>query len=302
MKTAFRNTSFVIAVFLSVLFLGLGFLLLHFGLTDYGFAFFLMLPLTLGMSIGALPNQKLAIWGFGTGLTFLLAWMLILGLEGVMCAVLLLPLLLFMMWMGVLISESLKKYFNKKGTEHMPVLLLPLALFFLSIPLENNLTENETAVMEVKDEIVLPYPSGMVYDAIKSVDTVVAEKSLLMYIGLPVPLECTLEKEEEGALRTCYFEGGQIVERITRLERGKILQMDVVDYQLTGRKWLGFREAVYYFEALPGGHTKMTRITTYTSELKPRLYWEPLEKWGIRQEHAYIFRHLKNNLQAAAGR
>ena len=40
----------------------------------------------------------------------------------------------------------------------------------------------------------------------------------------------------------------------------------------------------------------MTRITNYTSELKPRFYWEPLEKLGIEQEHQYVFNNLVNDL------
>lgn len=103
-----------------------------------------------------------------------------------------------------------------------------------------------------------------VYEAIKSVDTIDAEKPFLMKLDLPVPQKCVLHEEKVGGLRTCYFEGGQIVEKITVLEKGKILKMDVIDYQLTGRKWLGFKEAIYVFDELADGRTKMTRITTYT--------------------------------------
>jgi hypothetical protein len=77
--------------------------------------------------------------------------------------------------------------------------------------------------------------------------------------------------------------------------------MDVIDYQLTGRKWLGFNEAIYLFDELENGQSKMTRITTYTSELYPRFYWEPLEKIGIEQEHEYVFRNLVKDLETKDG-
>ena len=104
-------------------------------------------------------------------------------------------------------------------------------------------------------------------------------------------------RRKVGGIRTCYFEGGQIVERITELEKGKILKMDVIDYQLTGKKWLVFKEAIYTFEELKNGNCKMLRITSYTSELYPRFYWRPLEKIGIKQEHEYVFRNLKKDLE-----
>ena len=132
-------------------------------------------------------------------------------------------------------------------------------------------------------------------------DTLDAEKPFLMKLDLPIPQKCILEEEKVGGLRTCYFEGGQIVEKITELEKGKILKMDVIGYQLTGRKWLGFKEAIYLFDELDNGGTKMTRITTYTSELNPRFYWRPLEKIGIEQEHEYVFSNLKKDLKNKHG-
>lgn len=30
--------------------------------------------------------------------------------------------------------------------------------------------------------------------------------------------------------------------------------------------------------------------------LKPRFYWQPLEKWGIEQEHEYEYEYVFNNL------
>jgi hypothetical protein len=68
--------------------------------------------------------------------------------------------------------------------------------------------------------------------------------------------------------------------------------MDIIKYELTGRKWLGVKEAIYLFDSLGVSKSKMTRITTYTSELKPRFYWEPLEKLSIEQEHQYVFNCL----------
>jgi len=73
--------------------------------------------------------------------------------------------------------------------------------------------------------------------------------------------------------------------------------MDVIDYQLTGRNWLSFKKAIYYFDEVGKDSCKMTRITAYTSTLKPRLYWRQLEKIGISQEHDYVFDNLSNDLK-----
>lgn len=179
--------------------------------------------------------------------------------------------------------------------------------FLVIAPTEHFLqTENEK-VVEVKTEQIFDWSPEQVYDVIKSVDTVDADKSFLMYFDLPIPTKCVLENEEIGGLRICYFDKGNlssadfgrgtITERITQLERGKILKMDVIDYTLVGRNWLGFKEAIYTFDRVDENKCRMTRITTYTSRLSPRLYWEPLEKLGIEQEHDFIFRYVKKELK-----
>ena len=170
------------------------------------------------------------------------------------------------------------------------------------MPIEKQINSGEVKIIEVKTEKIYAYTPEQVYDAIKSVDTLIAEKPFLMKFDLPIPEKCILEKEEVGGIRTCYFSGGKIIEKITELERGKVLRMDVIDYQLTGRTWLGFKEAIYYFDKVGENQCKLTRITTYTSVLNPRFYWEPLEKLGIRQEHDYVFDNLSNDLMQLYGK
>jgi hypothetical protein len=224
------------------------------------------------------------------------------GLEGYICILMTLPIVLPLMFIGSIAAHFAKKYDQIKSTEKLPVLLLPLFIFLLGAPFEQSLVNNKNEIREVRSEIILPYSNMQVYDAIKTVDTLIAKKPFLMLIDLPVPQKCVLLKEEVGGIRICYFTGGRIIERITRLEKGKVLEMDVIKYELTGRKWLGFKKAIYRFNILGTDSCKMTRITTYTSELKPTLYWEPLEKLGIEQEHEYVFSNLVNDLDKKYGK
>jgi hypothetical protein len=251
----------------------------------------------LGISIGALPDKKWALYGSIISLVIFLLLLLAGELEGFLCVILTLPIIIPLLFLGAVITHLIKKYKEIKGTDNLKILLIPFLPFLFGGLIEKEVTKNTKEVIEVRSEIVLPYSAMEVYSAIKSVDTLIAEKTFLMKFDLPVPLKCELEKEEVGGIRTCYFEGGKIVEKITELEQGKILKMDVVDYQLTGRKWLGFVEAVYIFDSLDQHKSKLTRITTYTSELKPRIYWEPLERLGIRQEHEYVFNNLLRDLK-----
>jgi hypothetical protein len=296
------NKEFVISIIISMTFLSFGFLLLHFELIGYGLSFFVFLPFVLGYILGKSTIKAISLWGLIISLSIFFILLIAGNLEGIGCVLMAMPLIIGAVALGTLVKHFVKKNRESRGKENlMKSSIVPFFLFLTFGFVETELTKNDNFLVEVKSEIVLPYSAIEVYDAIKSVDTLDAEKPFLMKIDLPIPQKCILEEEKIGGLRTCYFEGGLIVEKITELEKGKILKMDVIDYQLTGRKWLGFKEAIYLFDESENGKAKMTRITTYSSELYPRFYWKPLEKIGIEQEHEYVFRNLVKDLKSKNG-
>ncbi len=302
MKKDFKQTAL-----LTLIFLGLGFTLLEFDLVGFGISFFVFLPFILGYLLGGKKVKSFSFAGLVFSLVIFCICLLAGELEGMVCILMAMPIVLFFIAVGYVIKFLFKALFNSfsKGENPDDDLLddnllkssiFPLCLFMVFGIAEKQLTHKEKEIVEVSTEIILPYSPLEVYETIKSVDTLDVEKTFLMKLDLPVPQKCILEEEKVGGLRTCYFKGGTIVERVTEMEKGKILRMDVIDYQLTGRVWMGFKEAIYTFEELENGHCKMTRITTYTSELYPRIYWEPLERTGIEQEHDYVFRNLRKDL------
>jgi hypothetical protein len=311
MTNILKDRSFRISIILTFIFLGTGIGFLFLGLVDFSWVLFGLLPIVLGLSIGALPNRKWAIVGAIIAALFFLYGLLTVGLAGFLCIFYSIPLVLPLIFFGSVITHLVDRY-KKIKTDKFHILLLALIPFLIAAPTESLLKNDKKLFIKVKTEKVFDYTPEQVYDAIKSVDTLDAEKTFLMNFDLPVPTKCILEKEEVGGIRTCYFDGGNlsryeygggtITERITELERGKILRMDVIDYTLVGRDWLGFKEAIYHFEKAGDNKCKMTRVTTYTSVLTPRFYWEPLEKLGIQQEHEFVLRNLEKDLEEKHGR
>ncbi|MFL9485397.1 polyketide cyclase [Chitinophagaceae bacterium LWZ2-11] len=312
MRKILQDRSFQLSIILTLVFLGTGIVFLLLGLVNYSWILFVLLPIVLGISLGAMPKGKYVIWASVITATLVLAALYIPGLSGLICIVMTLPLIVPVIFFGYVITHLVKRYKEIKSTTKLPILLLPLLPFLIAAPAEHFSNPNKKEVVIVKTEQVFNYTPQQVYDAIKSVDTLVADKPYLMKFDLPIPVKCILEKEEVGGLRTCYFKSGKlsnadfgsgtIVEKITQLEKAKVLKMDVISYNLIGRKWIGFKEAIYYFDKVGEESCKLTRVTTYTSELSPRIYWEPLEKLGVRQEHDYVFSNLANDLKRKYGR
>jgi hypothetical protein len=307
MMNLFKDRSFRLSIVLTLIFFGTGIAFLFLGLADYSWILFILLPVVLGIAIGAMPNKRYTIWGAIGSAVILLMGMYIPGLSGLLCIVMTLPVIVPLIFLGYVISHLAKRYSAIKSTHNLSVLLTPLLPFLIAAPTEHFIKKDKQAIITVTTEQVFNYTPDEVYDAIKSVDTLDAEKPFLMNFDLPIPTRCVLEKEEVGGLRTCYFKagrlsnadfgGGTIVEKITALKRGELLKMDVIDYNLVGRNWLGFKEAIYRFSKVGSNHCKLTRTTTYTSVLTPRFYWEPLERLGIQQEHDYVFANLTKDLK-----
>ena len=306
MTAILKDKSFRLSIILTTIFIGTGIAFLFLGLVDYSWILFGLLPIVLGVAIGTMKVRKYALWGTVITTILLLIAIYIPGLSGVICIVMAIGLVVPFIFLGYVIARLVKRYELIKESNSLPILLLPLIPFLIAAPTEHFLKKDKEAIIEVRTEKVFSYTPDQVFDAIKSVDTLDADKPFLLKLDLPIPTKCILEKEEVGALRTCYFKGGRlsnadfgggtITERVTQLERGKVLQMDVIDYNLIGRKWLGFKQAIYFFEPAGNNGCKLTRITTYTSILTPRFYWEPMEKLGIRQEHDYVFNNLEKDL------
>ena len=296
---------FILSIAISLTFFSIGFLLLYYKLIEYGLSFFVLLPFIVGFMFGKSLVKQGSLYGLVLSLVAFCGFIIAFGLEGIICVFMALPLILAAALIGVAFRNFISKYENKNKTHpDNPIKKSILPLFiFLGVSFgEKQLTKNDKEIVSVKSEIILPYSSIEVYEGLKTFDTLIADKPFLMKLDLPIPTKCILEKDEVGGIRTCYFTGGTITERITELEKAKIIRMDVIDHNLPGRKWLGFKEAIYYFDKIGQDSCKLTRITTYTSELSPRIYWQPLEKMGISQEHEYVFASLINNLKTKYGR
>jgi hypothetical protein len=286
-----------IAAIATFLLCTLGFTLFHFELVGLGYTFFIVVPLCIGYSLGIKLD-----WGISLviavmiGLTLFFFLLLTAGFEGLVCVIMLLPIFIPVVLIGILIGYNLRKRSLKTDKKNIiKISLYPLIVLLFSGGIEHFFS-NKFENAKVESTIYLPYEASTVYDFIKSVDTLAGKRSLLMNLGLSVPQKCVLEKEEVGAKRTCYFENGTIEEKVTDIKRGEYIKMKVTNYDLPGFKWLKFDDAIYLFDQ-KGDSTKLTRITTYQSQLKPRIYWEFWERQAIEAQHEYVLNDLKRRLE-----
>jgi|SRR5579871_423 len=290
------QNKFLYTTLLTVVLCSIGFAFLHFNLMGYGYTFFILVPLCAGYFLGTKPTLKTStLLSLAVGLVAFLFLLVTAELELFYCVILLLPLAFALMVLGMFIGWEIRKLVESKKNKNISLTIYPLLILLFSTVIEHYFSEKYD-IAKVESKIYLPYPKEMVFDFIKSVDTVNTSKPLLLKLGLAIPEKCVLQNEVIGAKRVCYFDAGSIEEKVTAIKRGEILKMDVTQCNLPGNKWLKFLEATYLFENKDGG-TILTRITTYKTELKPRFYWSFWEKKSIQAEHEYVLNDLKQRLQ-----
>ena len=217
------------------------------------------------------------------------------GLEGLVCVLLTIPILLLFIWIGYLIGRFVsKKYFSDGTKNGLNLKIWPLLVLLVAGKVEQEIAP-KPVLSEISTTMVLPYAAGAVFDRVKEMKKLDAPKPLLLQLGLPSPYKCTLEGNGAGGIRTCHFPEGEIRTTITRFDPPRVLKMDVVQYDLPGKSWLNFQDATYTLD-YEGKNTTITRTSTYYSQLRPRLYWQPIEQWCIGQEHRFVLESLKKNL------
>jgi len=255
---------------------------------------FLLVPLAAGFAIATVTHgpQRISAAALLATLCSLLL-LIATKMETPLCALLALPLLFVGLMLGVWLAYLLQSIVGLKGDGG------PLkSIVFLAVPLlvlaghRIELTELVHPRQEaVVSSIWIAAQPDKVWAALQSFDSLKAEKPVLMYIGLPVPIRCSTQGSGPGAKRTCYFDRGYIEETVTAWQPPNMMRLSIDRTNMPGRHWLGFEGAEYDLHQDLGG-TLLTRNTTIISNLYPAWYWRGFERWGVASEHRYIFADL----------
>ncbi|HEX5833612.1 MAG TPA: hypothetical protein VFY34_07155, partial [Pyrinomonadaceae bacterium] len=214
------------------------------------------------------------------------------------CILMSTPLIAFSLGMGAMIGVLVRQFLLSLGARHLVLLLVVGVLPFFLIA-ANKIEEPSRRIprMEtITNTLVTDAPRELVWNQLKTFDRIQGTKGLLMRIGLPVPVSCTMSGEGVGAIRTCYFEQGHIAERVTEWNPPSSMKLEITEFDVPGRPWLSFEGASYELTTVDD-RTVVTRKTTIVSRLSPAWYWRPLEKIGVETEHEYLFEEVKRKIE-----
>jgi hypothetical protein len=267
-----------------------------------GLTLFVLLPVATGFATALMTRGKATILASLVIAAILCTIILLLmGQEGWVCVLMSAPLVIGGLALGALLGWALTvliKYFfrREKTATFLTLAALPLCLMGASTTEQQSQTTPRAET--ITNTLVTGASREVVWEQLKSFDRIDGTKGLLMTIGLPVPVSCSMSGEGVGATRICYFEEGRIEERVTEWNPPSTMKLEIVAFDVPGRPWLSFKDASYELTT-EGGKTVVTRKTTIVSILGPAWYWRPLEKIGVETEHEYLFEEVKRKIEVA---
>ena len=270
----------------------------------YGLALFAFLPLVMGALIGwsrptATIRQAL-IQGAATAAAGCL-FFIVLGVEGLICTVMALPLAVPLGMLGGYLSFKVRE--SRSGIRSTALLLLPLGLGSAGYDVAV-----APSVYQVTTSIEIAASPQTVWRHVISYADMPEPTDWVFRTGIGYPRRVRLEGTGVGATRYCDFSTGSFVEPVTVWEPGKQLEFDVAESAAPMKEWSPYgdihpthlhgyftaKRGRFVLKALPNGHTVVEGTSWYQHGLEPGPYWRWWSDAIVHRIHRRVLDHIKH--------
>jgi len=226
------------------------------------------------------------------------------ALEGAICLVMALPLILPLAVLGSIVGHGIQsRAWAVPATAHT------LCATILVLPALMGIEAGGAARPEIRDvstTVVVDAPPREVWRHVVAFPALPAPRELAFRAGIAYPVGAVIEGRGEGAVRRCRFSTGDFVEPITAWEAPHRLAFDVREQPPPMRElspwgavhpphldgFLRSRRGEFRLQALPGGRTSLTGTTWYENRMWPAAYWRLWSDGLISRIHGRVLRHV----------
>ena len=299
----------------AALMVALGWLAAHW--ETYGLALFLGLPVAGGflaawlLTLRRLRTSRdcsnvaaLALIEAGVGF-------LVFALEGFLCLVMLMPLVLPFALIGSHLAFLLQ---GSRLRRRSSLALLVVLLGTPAIMGAEMVVDPKPPLLEVRTEIVVDAPPEAVWPRVVSFPALPEEREWLFRTGIAYPKRAEIHGRGPGALRLCVFSTGSFVEPIEIWDEPRLLRFAVTQSPPSLEEWSpwgdiqpphtdsSFQGEAGQFELhpLPGKRTLLVGTTWYRNDLAPTFYWRLWSDAIIHRIHLRVLRHIAGLAEADA--
>lgn len=267
----------------------------------YGWTLFVIVPFALGLLSASIVRpataSKAAALGAGTVLAASVL-LLLFALEGAVCIVMSLPLVLPFGSLGAWIAFWLRRSdFNAQRGAAMFIVPLAALGWDLKAP---------PPVFRVSTEVVVHAAPGQVWKYVIAFPRLPDARTWLFHTGLAYPTDARIAGSGPGAVRYCQFSTGAFVEPVTVWDEPNLLSFRVAHNPAPLQEWTPWgsispKHLHGYlvsdrgqFRLTPfAGGTLLTGTTWYRHSLWPAWYWHWWADAIIHRIHLRVLNHVR---------
>lgn len=287
----------------------IGFISIYF-FGDYGWTVFVFVPFLMGVLPSYLASKRLELSKWQCyALSFMALFasefiLLLCGIEGAICIIMALPILMIIMCISSYIGYLINNRKSKFSRAHATLILAFYSLSFLSFDYIN---EPDEEPIPVKTSIVVNAPIEMVWKNMVSFDTIKKQEEFFFKIGIAQPVSATVSGTGVGAIRYANFTTGSFVEPITVWDEPNLLQFSV-ESNPSGIKELSpflkvrpphldgyFKSYKGQFKLIKIGEnaTLLEGTNWYKVDVYPQFYWKLWANAIIHKVHYRVLENIK---------
>ena len=307
-----QDTPLWLATILMSLLLTTGMLLISiYFLGDYGTSIFFSAPILLGTICGFAQTRhgKEKSLGAAIGIAASAALigccsLIVLGLEGLVCIVMAMPIMLPAAIVGGIIGYCIARCTMSNPSWLSAAMVLPSVAMighFIDKPIQYE-------VVSVVDVDASPIE---VWDTVVAFPDIVSDPDWLSQMGVAYPIRARIEGTGVDAVRYCEFSTGDFVEPITVWDCPNRLAFDVEDQPCPLTELSPWQEihpphldgfmrsqrGEFRLIELPDGGTRLEGHTWYSVDMYPQLYWKIWTDKIIHSIHGRVLDHIKNTVE-----
>jgi len=268
----------------------------------YGWTIFVLLPSILGAVASWVVRPKTGPRAASAGAVAVMAaacLLLTLGLDGLVCIVMALPLTMSLGALGALLVYHVEP--SRHTTRGFTMLLLLSSATVLYD------AKARPRVFEVRTEITVAATPEEVWKHVVSFSDLPEPNEWFFHAGLAYPKRARIEGSGAGAVRYCEFSTGPFVEPIEVWDEPRLLRFRVTENPAPMEEWslyakvrpkhlhgyLVSERGQFQLTPLPNGHTLLEGSTWYQHGLWPEEYWRWWSDAIIHRIHQRVLNHVR---------
>ena len=287
----------------------IGFVSIYF-FGDYGWTVFTFLPFLIGFLPSYFASKRLELTKLQCyGLSFaslIVTGMALLGfgIEGILCILMALPILIVIILLGAYIGFLINNRKSKFSRAHATLILAFYSLSFLSFDYINEPDE----LISAKTEIVINAPIEKVWKHLIDFDTIPKSDDFIFKHGIAYPISAQTKGNGVGAIRYANFTTGTFLQSVTAWDEPNLLKFQVESQPQPMKEWNPFwnihpphldgyyksTKGQFRLQRIGNNVTLLEGTTWYKADIYPQFYWEIWINAIIRKVHQKVLEHIKS--------